>query len=243
MITFVKAYVGVTDGDWYRFLAARPQLSEVNFWRPSGGREFRALAIGEPFFFKTHKPHDRVVGGGFFSGFAPLRISEAWTLYDEANGAPSLDDMRARVGRYRRTPIASGEDPMIGCVFVRDVVFFPTDGLAEPPPDFATNIVQGKSYELGDQPARDYFAELLSRLLGGLFNADSGGTWQRPGPSMGTLDSWRNGSASGRSRRWCLGPTHASARSRATRSCQSSRRRTSDRFQRVGNTVSTTGCC
>jgi putative restriction endonuclease len=54
MITFVKAYVGVTDGDWYRFLAVRPQLSEVNFWRPSGGREFRALAVGEPFFFKTH---------------------------------------------------------------------------------------------------------------------------------------------------------------------------------------------
>jgi putative restriction endonuclease len=185
MITFVKAYVGVTDGDWYRFLAARPQLSEVNFWRPSGDREFRVLAVGEPFFFKTHKPHDRVVGGGFFSGFAPLRLSEAWALYEEANGARSLDDMRARVGRYRRTPIASGEDPMIGCVFVRDVVFFPTEGLAEPPPDFATNIVQGKSYELADQPARDYFAELLSRLLGGMFDADSGGTWQRPGPVYG----------------------------------------------------------
>ena len=32
----VKAYVGVTDGDWYRFLASRPAANEVNFWRPSG---------------------------------------------------------------------------------------------------------------------------------------------------------------------------------------------------------------
>jgi putative restriction endonuclease len=54
--------VGVTDNDWYRFLAARPEVAEVNFWQPSGGREFRILAPGEPFFVKTHYPHNRVVG-------------------------------------------------------------------------------------------------------------------------------------------------------------------------------------
>ena len=53
----VRAYVGVTDGGWYRFLAARPELTEVNFWRPGGKRAFRALQPGEPFFFKTHYPH------------------------------------------------------------------------------------------------------------------------------------------------------------------------------------------
>src|SRR5712691_2749346 len=42
----------VTDSDWYRFLAARPQLSEVNFWRPSGGRAFHSLATGETFFLR-----------------------------------------------------------------------------------------------------------------------------------------------------------------------------------------------
>lgn len=73
----VRAYVGVTDGEWYRFLAARPALREVNFWQPSGGRGFHALAPGEPFFFKTHYPHNRVVGGGFFSGSARLPMSEA----------------------------------------------------------------------------------------------------------------------------------------------------------------------
>jgi putative restriction endonuclease len=66
----VRAYIGVTDGGWYRFLAARPELTEVNFWRPGGRHAFRALQPGEPFFFKTHYPHNRIVGGGFFSGAA-----------------------------------------------------------------------------------------------------------------------------------------------------------------------------
>ena len=61
----VRAYVGVTDGNWYRFLADRPGVTEVNFWQPSGAREFRVLAPGEPFFFKTHYPHNKLVGGGF----------------------------------------------------------------------------------------------------------------------------------------------------------------------------------
>jgi hypothetical protein len=60
----VRGYVGVTGNDWYHFLADRPDLSEVNFWRPRGGRGFHVLSVGEPFFFKTHPlPHNRAVGG------------------------------------------------------------------------------------------------------------------------------------------------------------------------------------
>ncbi len=55
-ITVVRAYVGVTDNNWYQFLADRPGVTEVNFWQPSGAREFRVLAPGEPFFFKTPLP-------------------------------------------------------------------------------------------------------------------------------------------------------------------------------------------
>lgn len=42
----MKAYVGVTDESWYRFLGARPTLTEVNFWRPGGGRGFGAVEHG-----------------------------------------------------------------------------------------------------------------------------------------------------------------------------------------------------
>jgi putative restriction endonuclease len=181
----VRAYVGVTDGEWYRFLAARPALDEVNFWRPGGGRGFHALTPGEPFFFKTHHPHNKVVGGGFYSGFAPLRISEAWELLGEDNGAHSLTQMRARVAQYRRTPIGPAEDPVIGCVFVRNTVFFPADTLAESPPDFAPNIVQGKSYDLAAPESAGYFQDLLARLLGAPLEIDLSQPWHRPGPVYG----------------------------------------------------------
>jgi putative restriction endonuclease len=73
-----------------------------------------ASCPGEPFFFKTHYPHNRVVGGGLFSGFALLRISEAWELFGLGNGVDSLDGMRSLVGRYRKQPIRPLEDPTIG---------------------------------------------------------------------------------------------------------------------------------
>jgi len=109
----MRGYVGVTDDEWYRFLAYRPEISEaeVNFWRPGGGRQFRALTPGEPFFFKTHAPHNRIVGGGFYSGFAALRASEAWQMFGEANGAATLEQMRARIAHYRREPIGPAMTP------------------------------------------------------------------------------------------------------------------------------------
>ena len=181
-IAVVRAYVGVTDNDWYRFLAAHPAVAEVNFWQPSGGRGFRILTPGEPFFFKTHYPHNRVVGGGFFSDSARLPVSEAWDLFGQANGADSMEQMKGRIGRYRRTPIGTGEDPIIGCLFVRDVRFFPADATAEPPPGFAPNIVQGKAYDLADKSVAPYFRMLLQLLLGDVVELDFRQPWHRPGP-------------------------------------------------------------
>lgn len=181
----MKAYAAVTDGDWARFLAARPDLDEVNFWRPGGGRAFGVLVAGQPFFFKTHYPHNRVVGGGIYSGFAALRISEAWEFFGEANGVASLEEMRRRVGRYRREPIAANDDPFIGCLFVRNTKFFSEDQAAEPPPGFEANIVQGKGYDLADGRHASYFEELLARLLGPALEVDLDGTWHREGPTYG----------------------------------------------------------
>ena len=178
--------MGVTDGDWHRFLAYRPELDEVNFWRPAGGRAFHAIAVGEPFFFKTHHPHNRIVGGGFYSGFAQLPLSEAWELYGPANGVSDLIEMRRRISHYRRAPMEPDADPVIGCLFVRDVRFFPSDSGVTPPPDFAPNIVQGKSYDMAQPQVASYFIELLEHLFDGAYTAgDVGLSWQRPGPVYG----------------------------------------------------------
>lgn len=160
----MRAYVGVTDGEWYRFLAARPYLSEVNFWRPSGTAHFRALNIGEPFLFKTHYPENRFVGGGFYADFVRLSGSEAWGLFGEGNGAESLDLMRRRIARYRREPLTI-DDPVIGCVMLRDVQFFPTDHILPAPGDFRPNVVQGKGYELEGLPTTHPVSQACYQLI------------------------------------------------------------------------------
>ncbi len=93
--------------------------------------------------------------------------------------------MRERVGRYRRAPLDPSEDPVIGCVFVRDTRFFSPGAEADPPPGFALNIVQGKGYDLAHGAHARYFAELLDRLLGGHVDLDLAQPWQRDGPVYG----------------------------------------------------------
>lgn len=166
----VKAYVGVTDSDWWRFLAANPTISEVNFWQPGGNREFKVLQRGEPFLFKT-KWHDgnRLVGGGYFEGFVRLKISEAWEVFGYGNGVHSLDEMRDRVSRYRREPIQIGDDPVVGCVLLNDVRIVPDELWCDAPPDFGKSVVQGKSYSLGTREGNatvDLFVKNLAYASG-----------------------------------------------------------------------------
>lgn len=139
----MRAVVGVTDDSWAAFLRDRPHLSEANFWLPSP-RAFRALSVGEPFLFKTHWPHNRLVGGGFFSGFAELTILEAWEIHGHSNGVATLDELTRRIAAYRGT----SPDPRarIGCVLLRDLFFADEPSTLPAPADFAKNIVTYKRY-------------------------------------------------------------------------------------------------
>jgi hypothetical protein len=88
-----SGYVGLTDPDWYAFLSTQPRVDEVNFWRPHGGNAFRALRLGEPFFFKLRAPDKAIVGFGFFERFESLPAWLAWDCFGSMNGA---HDLRAR---------------------------------------------------------------------------------------------------------------------------------------------------
>ena len=77
----LKAFVGVTDHDWYEFLGHRPDLTEVNFWQPGGRVLFRALEPGDLFLFKLHSPNNYIVGGGFFATSSLLPMSIAWDTF------------------------------------------------------------------------------------------------------------------------------------------------------------------
>ena len=73
-----RAFIGVTDHDWYDYLSHRPDLTEVNFWQPGGHVAFKALDPGELFLFKLHSPNNYIVGGGFFATSSLRAWQSAW---------------------------------------------------------------------------------------------------------------------------------------------------------------------
>ncbi|MCY9783141.1 HNH endonuclease [Nocardiopsis sp. EMB25] len=192
----MKAFVGVTDQDWAEFLAQRPHLTEINFWRPSSDAVFGRIGLGDLFLFKTRYPHNRIVGGAVFSGFARVPLSQAWAAFGEGNGRRGLGELRAALNGYRlkekKPPIGPHDDPLIGCIMLRDPVFFPEEGTFPPPPDFRKNLVQGKGYDAIESSAlADYFAPIVERVLsasGGApaeEGAPSTATWSFDGPTRG----------------------------------------------------------
>ena len=144
----MKAYVAVTDNDWFRFLKQRPNLDEVNFWQPSGNRLFRALDTGQPFLFKLHAPDHFIVGGGFFAHASILPSSLAWDAFGEKNGAASLEEMRRRIEKYRKSSSNPHENYKIGCIILLNPFFFERKDWIPVPSDFHLNTQQGKSYDL-----------------------------------------------------------------------------------------------
>jgi putative restriction endonuclease len=146
----MRFWIGITDFDWYRFLAARPDLDEVNFWQPSARRAPVTLPSGAPFLFKLHAAEGGfVVGGGFIARYSKVPIYLAWEAFEEKNGAASESEMLTRVQRYRREPINPTHDE-VGCMILRRPFFLPRDRWVRPPEDWAPNIVQGKTYRDSD---------------------------------------------------------------------------------------------
>ena len=83
--------LGITNNEWFRFLAAKGSLEEINFWRPTPQPYRQDFYSGMPFLFKLHAPEEFIVGGGFFLRFVPVPQSLAWAAFHEANGASTLE--------------------------------------------------------------------------------------------------------------------------------------------------------
>lgn len=142
----MKAFIGVTDNDWFDFLSKRAGIDEVNFWQPGGKTLFKALRPGELFLFKLHAPYHFIAGGGIFAHSTLLPLSLAWDAFKEKNGAATLEEMRLLIERRRREPTAL--DYQIGCILLEQPFFLPREHWIPAPEDFSPNIVQGKSYDL-----------------------------------------------------------------------------------------------
>jgi putative restriction endonuclease len=158
----VRFYIGVTDYDWFSHLRAQ-QADEVNFWQPSGNRQFRVLQPGEPFLFKLHSPRNVIAGGGYFSHFSLSPLSFAWDAFQEKNGAHSFAEMRERVWKYKTGKDQSQQNEIIGCILLQQPFFFPKESWI-PLLDWPKSIVQGKSFDTANEDGRKIWEQVQGRL-------------------------------------------------------------------------------
>ena len=156
-------FVGITDNNWHRFLAAKPDLEEVNFWQPSGRTPFKVLQRGELFIFKLHMPEDYVVGYGIFGYSNILPISLVWKFFDENNGVSSLEEMKIRIKKYRGTAPEPFDDYNIGCIMLQNPVFLKESQWFKIP-GWDKNIVQGKTYDLESETGKMIWKKLNARI-------------------------------------------------------------------------------
>lgn len=160
----ISLVVAVTDDDWFEMLRTRPDLSEVNFWAPSAAT-FRALRPGELFLFKLHSPRNSIVGGGVFAYSNVMPCSLAWSAFGAANGAVTLQEMRGRIAKYRRSDGASDRsDFSIGCRILTQPFFLAEQDWISLPSSWSPNIVSFKTFNTADEEGRALWEAVNERL-------------------------------------------------------------------------------
>lgn len=160
----VRIFVGVTHKPWFDYLAGLDPV-EVNFWQPSGTGEFKALRPGDLFLFKLKAPWNVIAGGGVFEHASLAPLSLAWEAFGNANGNPSLPDMRATIARLRRTKaLDEREDPTIGCRILTQPFFWVPERWIPTPASFSANTVVGRGYGTDDAEGLNLWRAVQERL-------------------------------------------------------------------------------
>lgn len=136
-----------TDYDWYENLNAQDGLSEVNFWRPSDRRGFRAPELS-PFLFKLKAPYNAICGFGYFKQYTRLPIWLAWDAFERANGCGSLQELVDRIVKLRPFPSPDESTIRIGCIQIVNPIFFAREDWIQQPFDWPPNIQSDKRYDL-----------------------------------------------------------------------------------------------
>ena len=148
--------VAVTDPDWFSFLSARPEIEEVNFWRP--GATTTLYQRGTPWFYLL-RGTDQIVGGAFFSAYDRMPVGLAWETFQIANGAPTFDDFLRILASIKRVrPAQVGE---IGCVALSQPFYFATSERIK------AHRLYGplKSFDTADSDGRALWRELQPRMI------------------------------------------------------------------------------
>ena len=162
----IRIVVAPTDGHWFDFLRQRSDLGEVNFWSPSG-QNFGKVQSGELVLFKLKGRVNKIAGGGVYTHFSKMPLSLAWEAFGEANGAASLEQVRAIISSYHKVDSQTKADFPIGCRILTRPFFFEEEQWMPPPDSFSPNIVTSKSYDTSDADGRALWDQVIERM--GLF--------------------------------------------------------------------------
>lgn len=161
----INLVVAVTDSDWFETLRRRADLTEVNFWAPSG-TGFKALEPGELFLFKLHSPRNFIVGGGVFAYANQLPCSLAWQAFGEANGASTLREMRERIAKYRKAdPADRVTDFPVGCRILTQPFFLAEPDWIPVPESWSKNTVTFKTYNTDEADGARLWEGMSVRLM------------------------------------------------------------------------------
>lgn len=145
----MKVYLYPTMRERFDYLATRPDLEEVNFWRPGGVQPFTQLETGDLFLFRTKAPRIAIGGGGLYTGFSIAPLNAAWEAFGAKNGAPTFDRFVELIARHKglsENPMLAADKP-IGCIMIANPVFWPRDQWIPLPENHALNNPQGSAYD------------------------------------------------------------------------------------------------
>lgn len=156
--------IAPTDYEWYQFLHQTAPHEEVNFWRPSAQRSFRAPHFS-PFLFKLKKPHDAICGFGYFARYSALPAWLAWEAFGVANGCADQAAMERRIERLRAGMRYRPETPSdaIGCILVVQPVLFPSDSWVPQPTTWPRTNLTPMRWDLDRGEGRRVWSACLER--------------------------------------------------------------------------------
>ncbi len=178
----MKYWVGVTDDNWFHFLAEK-KADEVNFWRPGAQANWGPIPEGAPFLFKLHSPNNYIVGGGYFVKHTVLPLSLAWLAYGEKNGTETSAQLWEAIAQYRsdrREDVP--RDPAIGCTLLAQPFYWLREQWVPVPPQWPMNVVQGKTLDTEDGSMGQELWNQVQPKLGGILSIPSSETSDSPIP-------------------------------------------------------------
>jgi putative restriction endonuclease len=156
--------IAITDEGWYRFLAARPDVTELNFWTPSARRTFLAPPFS-PFLFKLRAPHNAICGFAYFAHFSKLPDWLAWEAFGPGNGCATFQEMHDRIADIReriRYDEATGSSD-IGCIQLVSPIFFPPSDWIPQPTDWQPRTQVPVKYDLDAGEGQRVWQACLAR--------------------------------------------------------------------------------